>query len=142
MPKPGIPSREPWWRWRQPSLPFRRKLGSTVTYLIPNMSPGQYTVTVSAVGYEGEKETGVDVSDAESAVVDFALGLLEDSEDESQEADADLQPITLDGESETGKGQGDPKGYVGAFSLGVGFFTVTTKKEEVTIRIRMVDLSQ
>ena len=114
--------------------PLSAETGVDGTYLIPNMSPGQYTVTVSAVGYEGEKETGVDVSDAESAVVDFALGL-EDSEDESQEADADLQPITLDGESETGKGQGDPKGYVGAFSLGVGFFTVTTKKEEVTIRI-------
>ena len=82
------------------------------------MPPGQYSVIASAGDYEGETETGVDVSDTEGAVVDFALGPLDPEED-----------------GEEGKQPGDRKGYVGTFSPGDGFFTVTTKREEVVIRI-------
>ena len=76
----------------------------------------------------------MDVSDTQGAVVNFALGR-EDAEEDAQGADVVLQPIT-GGEPEAGKGAGDRKGYVGTFSaVDDGSFTVTTKKEEVVIRI-------
>ena len=105
------------------------------TYQISDVPTGQYSVTASASDYEGETETGVDVSDTQGAVVDFALGR-EDAEEETQGADGVPQPVTTGGELEAGKGAGDRKGYVGSFTaVDDGSFTVTTKKEEVVIRI-------
>lgn len=104
------------------------------TYLILNVPIGEYSVTASAAGYEGKTQTGVEVEGNEGAVVDFALGR-KDAEEETQGADAVLQPVASEDEPEAGKAAGDRKGYVGTFSLGDGFFTVTTKKEEVMIRI-------
>ena len=98
--------------------PLSAETGGDGIYQISDVPPGQYTVTASAADYEGETETGVDVSDTEGAVVDFALG-----------------PLAPEEEGEEGKRPGDRKGYVGTFALGEGFFTVTTKKEEVVIRI-------
>ena len=104
------------------------------TYQIPDVPPGQYNVTASAADHEGETEAGVDVSDNEGAVVDFALGR-ESSEVDTQGGDVVLRPINPGGGPEAGKGAGGRKGYVGTFTLGDGDFTVTTKKEEVIIRI-------
>ena len=100
--------------------PLSVETGVDGFYQIPDVPPGQYTVTASAEDHESETETGVDVADNEAAVVDFALGsLAPEEEDEGAE----------------GKQPGDRKGYVGTFSSGDGIFTVTTKKEEVIIRI-------
>ena len=87
-------------------------------YEIMDVPAGQYSVSASADGYEGEIEDGVEVSDSEATSVDF-----------------NLQPMAPEEETDAGKQPGDRKGYVGTFSLGDGVFTITSKKEEVVIRI-------
>ena len=110
--------------------PLSAETGGDGTYQISNVPAGQYSVTASAAAYEAETETGAEVSGDESATVDLALGPL------NSEEDAEVAPAeAAEEDAEEGKQPGDRKGYVGTFSLGEGFFTVTTKKEEVIIRI-------
>ena len=97
---------------------FSAETGVDGTYQIPGVPPGQYSVTASADGYEGETETGVGVTEGGTALVDFSL-----------------QPSAAEEEGEGGRQPGNRKGFVGTFSLGDGDFTVTTKKEVVVIRI-------
>ena len=90
-------------------------------YQIPDVPPGEYSVTASAAGYENGTREEVDVPEGEGAQVDFSLQLSE----------AEVSPVLIsatDGDEEEGKQPGDHKGYVGTFSLGDGFFTVATRK--------------
>ena len=82
------------------------------------MPAGLHSITASAAGYQGDTNTEVEVLENADTVVDFAL-----------------EPVAPGDGQEEGKQPGDRKGYVGSFTLGDGFFTVTTKKEEVIIRI-------
>ena len=96
---------------------FSSETGLDGTYEISGVPPGQYKVTASADGYEGETEAGVEVTESEAALVDFSL-----------------QPSISEEEREEGKQPGTRKGIVGTLSLGDGFFTVTANGEEVVIR--------
>ena len=55
---------------------------ATGVYEITNVPIGEHSVTASAEGYEAETETGVEVSDAEGASLDFALEPVDVDEDE------------------------------------------------------------
>ena len=66
--------------------------------------------------------------------MDFALQL-EDSEEKTKSTDVVPQLVTPEDDPEAEIEAGDTKGYVGTFTMGDGDFIVTTKKEEVVIRI-------
>ena len=103
--------------------------GEDGTYHIADVPMGEYHVSASADGYEGETETGVGVSEGEDSPQDFALQPEDAEDDGAASNDANVNS------AHEGPQAGSRKGYVGTFTLGVtgapvaeGFFAVVTKK--------------